>query len=172
MQFSALVSQAHDGKRHHVFQVLGDYLSLHRVLTWPSYSQMFAYMLCTENKKRAWKERGTSCVTAYVNVSKSELMHLLSGMSLNRLVSVRFTKNELESSQVQKNWASQDGGAAASSHKNSILQLGVWNQIRSVSVMRQKLKSNRLGSHRQSYYTRTPPYWWPRSSQRGDMAAL
>lgn len=62
-------------------------------------------------------------MTAYV--SKSELMHLLSGMSLNRLVSARFTKNELESSQVQGHWARQDGDAAASSHKNSILPLGV-----------------------------------------------
>lgn len=55
--------------------------------------------------------------------------------------------------------------AAASSHKNSILPLGVWNQTRSVSVMRQELKRNRPGSHSQSYHTRTPPYWWPRSSQ-------
>lgn len=52
-------------------------------------------------------------------------MHLLSGMSLNRLVSVCFTKKELESSQVQGHWASQDGDAAAPSHKNSILLLGV-----------------------------------------------
>lgn len=49
--------------------------------------------------------------------------------------------------------------------KNSILPLGVWNQTRSVSVMRQELRRNPPGSHSQSYRTRTPPYWWSRSSQ-------
>lgn len=44
-------------------------------------------------------------------------MHWISGMTLNRLVSARFTKHVLESSQVQGHWAHQDGDAAASSHK-------------------------------------------------------
>lgn len=48
-------------------------------------------------------------------------------MNLNGLVSVCFPekKNELESSQVQGSWASQDADAEALSHKNSIPPLGV-----------------------------------------------